>query len=102
MCSLNDSLLELLSKGIIEPAEAYQKAAAKDELLKRMGALPNCRSPRGTPWTEEELLQAAENPSAASAADEYGSGSGANRLPQPPSIRNGGIDEVESEPVVAR
>ena len=102
MCSLNDSLLELLSKGIIEPAEGYQKAAAKDELLKRMGALPNCRSPRGTPWTEEELLQAAENPSAASAADEYGSGSGANRLPQPPAIRNGGIDEVESEPVVAR
>ena len=62
MCSLNDSLLELLSKGIVEPAEAYQKAAAKDELLKRMGALSNCRSPRGTPWTEDELLATAEHP----------------------------------------
>jgi twitching motility protein PilT len=60
MCSLNDSLLELLARGIIEPTEAYQKAIAKEELLKRMGALPNCRSPKGAAWTEEELLQAAE------------------------------------------
>ncbi len=104
MCSLNDSLLELLSKGIVEPAEAYQKAAAKDELLKRMGALPNCRSPRGTPWTEDELLAAAEHPDAAGAADEngYGSESGPNRLPQPPSIRHGGIHEFETEPLVSR
>ncbi|MGO9526199.1 MAG: type IV pilus twitching motility protein PilT [Verrucomicrobiia bacterium] len=104
MCSLNDSLLELLSKGIIEPAEAYQKAAAKDELLKRMGALPNCRSPRGAPWTEEELLAAAENPDATSATDENGNGgvSGANRLPPPPSIRHGGIHEFETEPLVSR
>ena len=60
MCSLNDSLLELVSKGVVEPAEAYQKAVAKDEFLKRMGSLSNCRSPQGKPWTEEELLQAAE------------------------------------------
>jgi len=60
MCSLNDSLLELVSKGIVEPAEAYQKAIAKDEFLKRMGSLPNCKSPQGKPWTEEELLKAAE------------------------------------------
>jgi twitching motility protein PilT len=100
MCSLNDSLLELLSKGIIEPAEAYQKAAAKDELLKRMGALPNCRSPRGAPWTEEELLQAAEHTGEISGSD--GNGSGANRLPSRPSIRSGGIDEFETEPLVLR
>jgi len=102
MCSLNDSLLELLSKGIIEPAEAYQKAAAKEELLKRMGALPNCRSPKGAPWTEDELLATAENPDAASAADEDGSGTGTNRLPQPPAIRHGGIHEFETEPLVVR
>ena len=61
MCSLNDSLLELLARNIIEPTEAYQKAIAKEELLKRMGALPNCRSPKGAAWTEAELLQAAES-----------------------------------------
>jgi hypothetical protein len=60
MCSLNDSLLELVSKNVVEPAEAYQRAIAKDEFVKRMGTLPNCRSPQGKPWTEEELLQAAE------------------------------------------
>ena len=60
MCSLNDSLLELVSKNVVEPAEAYQRAIAKEEFLKRMGTLPNCRSPQGKPWTEEELLQAAE------------------------------------------
>jgi twitching motility protein PilT len=60
MCSLNDSLLELVSKGIVEPAEAYQRAIAKEEFLKRMGSLPNCRSPEGKPWTEEELLKAVE------------------------------------------
>jgi twitching motility protein PilT len=72
MCSLNDSLLELLAKDIIEPAEAYQKAAAKDELLKRMGAMPSCRSPKGKPWTEEDLLQAAEG----SLASGNGNGNG--------------------------
>jgi twitching motility protein PilT len=102
MCSLNDSLLDLLSKGVIEPGEAYQKAAAKDELLKRMGALLNCRSPKGAPWTEEELLAAAENPEAASAADESWNGSGSNRPPTPPSIRHGGIHEFDSEPAVSR
>ena len=60
MCSLNDSLLELVSKNIVEAPEAYQRAIAKEEFLKRMGSLPNCRSPQGKPWTEEELLQAAE------------------------------------------
>jgi twitching motility protein PilT len=100
MCSLNDSLLDLLAKGIIEPAEAYQKAAAKDELLKRMGALPNCRSPRGAPWTEDELLATAENSEAVNAID--GNGSEANRLPQPPSVRHGGIDEFEAQPMVLR
>ena len=60
MCSLNDSLLDLVSKNIVEPAEAYQRAIAKDEFVKRMGTLPNCRSPQGKPWTEEELLAAVE------------------------------------------
>lgn len=61
MCSLNDSLLELLARNLIEPAEAYQKAIAKDELIKRMAAVPNCRSPKAQAWTEEELLEAAAN-----------------------------------------
>ncbi len=102
MCSLNDSLLELLAKDVIEPGEAYQKATAKEELLKRMGALPTCRSPKGMPWTEDELLAAAENPDAAGANDEYGSAGGGNRLPPPPTIRSGGIDEFETEPLVLR
>jgi twitching motility protein PilT len=102
MCSLNDSLLELLAKDIVEPAEAYQKASAKEELLKRMGALPGCRSPKGTPWTEEELLLTAENANAAARGDGNGIGNGLNRSPSSPAIRMGGIDEVESEPVVAR
>ena len=38
MCSLNDSLLELLARNLIEPTEAYQTSASKDELLKRMAA----------------------------------------------------------------
>jgi twitching motility protein PilT len=100
MCSLNDSLLDLLAKDIIEPGEAYQKASAKEEILKRMGGLPTCRSPRGAPWTEDELLAAAEHPGASGPAD--GNGSGANRLPEPPAIRHGGIHEFESEPVVSR
>jgi twitching motility protein PilT len=104
MCSLNDSLLELLSKGIVEPGEAYQKAAAKEELLKRMGALPSCRSPKGTPWTEDELLAAAENAEVGSANDGNGNGNGngAHRLPEPPAIRHGGIHEFESEPLVVK
>ena len=89
MCSLNDSLLDLLSKDLIEPSEAYQKAAAKEELLKRMGALPNCRSPKGTPWTEEDLLQAAENFRAPD------NGNGSKSLPPPPALRKGGIDTFE-------
>jgi twitching motility protein PilT len=102
MCSLNDSLLELLAKDLIEPGEAYQKATAKEELLKRMGAMPSCRSPRGVPWTEDELLAVAENPNAASNVDENGNENGRNRLPQPPSIRNAGIDEFETQPLVLR
>jgi twitching motility protein PilT len=102
MCSLNDSLLELLAKDIIEPSEAYQKASAKEELLKRMGALPSCRSPKGKPWTEEELLQVAENPEAVGSGDGNKSANSSNRLPPPPAIRHGGIDEHEPEAVVAR
>nr|PZM90752.1 MAG: type IV pili twitching motility protein PilT [Pseudomonadota bacterium] len=33
MCTLNDSLLDLVKKGLVEPAEAYRKAVAKSELL---------------------------------------------------------------------
>ena len=75
MCSLNDSLLELLAKDVIEPTEAYQKAIAKDELLKRMGSLPNCRSSKGAPWTEGELLQAAEH------THDSGNGNGQGNAP---------------------
>jgi len=82
MCSLNDSLLELVSKDIVEPSEAYQKAISKDEFVKRMGALPNCRSPQGQPWTEEELLQAAENAETASG------GNGNGSAPPPTPDRN--------------
>ena len=89
MCSLNDSLLELLAKDIIEPAEAYQKAAAKDELLKRMGSLPNCRSPKGTPWTEEDLLQAAEH------SHEPGNDNGSHNFPSPPPVAGRGIASRE-------
>jgi len=60
MCSLNDSLLQLIAADIIDPVEAYQKAVVKDDLIKRMASLPNCRSPRLQPWTEEDLLKAAE------------------------------------------
>jgi twitching motility protein PilT len=60
MRTLNDSLLELLARDLIEPVEAYQKSVVKDELIKRMAALPNCRTPRGAPWTEEELIRASE------------------------------------------
>jgi twitching motility protein PilT len=81
MCSLNDSLLELVSKDIVEPTEAYQRAIAKDEFVKRMGTLPNCRSPQGKPWTEEELLQAAEKAETAAA------GNGNGSAPQTPAER---------------
>jgi hypothetical protein len=93
MCSLNDSLLELLAKDIIEPAEAYQKASAKDELLRRMGSIPHCRSPKGTPWTEEDLLQAAEH------FYEPGNGNGSDSLPPPPPIASRGI--ASREPALA-
>ena len=59
MCSLNDSMIELLARDVIEPAEAYRKAVVKEDLIKRMATLPSCRSPKGQPWTEEELLKAA-------------------------------------------
>ena len=58
MCALNDSLLDYMAKGMIEPTEAYQKAVVKDDLIKRMGALPHIRSPKGQPWTEEDLIKA--------------------------------------------
>ncbi len=58
MCALNDSLLDYVLRDIIEPTEAYQKAVVKDDLIKRMAALPNIRSPKGQPWTEEELVKA--------------------------------------------
>ncbi len=58
MCSLNDALLDYVSKGVIEPTEAYRRAVAKDELIKRMGDLPNVRGPGGKAWTEDELVKA--------------------------------------------
>ena len=91
MCSLNDSLLELLAKNIIEPAEAYQKAATKDELLKRMGSLPNCRSSKGVPWTEEELLQVTEHAHDSSS----GNGKELRESPAPPPIVGNSIDSFE-------
>lgn len=60
MRSLNDSLLDLISREVIDPIEAYQKAIVKDELIKRMSALPHCRTPQGGPWTEDELIKATE------------------------------------------
>ncbi len=64
MCTLNDSLAVLLQRDLIAPVEAYQKAVVKDDLIRRMGNLPNCRSPKGAPWTEDELVRAAEDCSA--------------------------------------
>lgn len=61
MCALNDSLLDLLSRDVIDPVEAYQKSVVKDELVKRMGLLLNCRTPDGKPWTEEDFLKGAVN-----------------------------------------
>jgi twitching motility protein PilT len=80
MCSLNDSLLELMARDLIEPTEAYQTSLAKDELIKRMAALPYCRSPKGAPWTEAELLQAAER------AIDTGNGNGSHQFPAPPLV----------------
>jgi twitching motility protein PilT len=90
MCSLNDSLLELLARDIIDPTEAYQKAIAKDELIKRMASLPRCRSPKGAPWTEEELLQAAEH-----THDVHENGDGSPGFPLPPPIDSRGISSRE-------
>ncbi len=59
MCFLNDSLLDLVVRDTIEPVEAYQKSVVKDELIKRMAAIPTLRSPKGMPWTEEDLVKAA-------------------------------------------
>jgi len=59
MCFLNDSLLELIVNGSIEPSEAYQRSVVKDELIKRMAAIPGLRAPNGLAWTEEELVKAA-------------------------------------------
>ncbi|HUI08428.1 MAG TPA: type IV pilus twitching motility protein PilT [Verrucomicrobiae bacterium] len=89
MCSLNDSLLELLAKGVIEPTEAYQTAVSKDELLKRMAGLPNCRSPKGAPWTEPELLEAVEREL------DSGNGSEPRESSVPPPIVSDGIDSFE-------
>jgi twitching motility protein PilT len=59
MCFLNDSLLDLLVNGVIEPTEAYQRSVVKDELIKRMATIPGLHSPNGKPWTEEDLVKAA-------------------------------------------
>jgi twitching motility protein PilT len=59
MMTLNDSLLDYVAKEIVEPAEAYQKSVVKDDLIKRMGAIPTVRTSKGQPWTEEELIKAA-------------------------------------------
>jgi twitching motility protein PilT len=32
MCTMNDSLLDLVKRGLVEPAEALSKAIAKNEL----------------------------------------------------------------------
>lgn len=58
MTALNDSLLDYVAKGIIEPWEAYQKCVVKDDLIKRMAAIPTVKTPQGQPWTEEELVKA--------------------------------------------
>ncbi len=61
MRTMTDSLVELLTWDIIDSVEAYQKAVAKEELIKRMVSIPHCRSPRTKqPWTESELVRAAE------------------------------------------
>jgi twitching motility protein PilT len=59
MCFLNDSLLELVVHNVIDPVEAYQRSIIKEDLIKRMAANPSVRSPKGAPWTEEELVKAA-------------------------------------------
>jgi twitching motility protein PilT len=59
MCFLNDSLLDLLVRNVIDPVEAYQKSIIKEDLIKRMAGIPALRSPKGMPWTEEELVKAA-------------------------------------------
>ena len=59
MCMLNDSLIDYVSKGIVEAPEAYQKAVVKDDIIKRIAALPNIRDHKGQPWTEDALIKAA-------------------------------------------
>ena len=59
MCLLNDSLFDLVVRDVIDPAEAYQKSIVKEDLIKRMASISKLRSPKGTPWTEEELIKAA-------------------------------------------
>ncbi len=93
MCSLNDSLLELLARGVIEPTEAYQKAIAKEELLKRMGALPSCRSAKGAAWTEEEMLQAAEGTH--DSGNDKEDGKRSQEFSSPPLIAGDGIDSPQ-------
>jgi twitching motility protein PilT len=94
MCSLNDSLLELLAKNVIEATEAYQTAVSKDELVKRMATLPNCRSPKGAAWTEAELLEAVERGLSA------GSGNVSSDSSAPPPIFSDSHDSFE--PSLAR
>jgi twitching motility protein PilT len=89
MCSLNDSLLELLAKNVIEATEAYQTAVSKDELLKRMATLPNCRSSKGAPWTEAELLAAVEN------GLESATGTEAPQASAPPPVFSDSLDSYE-------
>ena len=59
MCALNDSLLDLLQKNLIDPVEAYQKTSVKEDLIKRMSTILTLRTPKGQPWTEEDLVKAA-------------------------------------------
>ncbi|MBI4027112.1 MAG: type IV pilus twitching motility protein PilT [Verrucomicrobia bacterium] len=58
MRALNDALLELVGSGVIEATEAYRRAVTKEDLIKRMGELPNVKGPSGKAWTEEELVKA--------------------------------------------
>ena len=52
MVSLNDALMELVTKKVVEPAEAYAKAVDKsgfDALLKRVGLSVNAPDPAARP-----------------------------------------------------
>jgi twitching motility protein PilT len=63
MCFLNDSLLDLLARDVIDSVEAYHKSISKEDLIKRMSAIPTARSPKGVPWTEAELVKASSEAS---------------------------------------